>query len=400
MIPKPLSQVDKDDIERLVTDEVREGRQIECKLSLPTGKDDDRREFLADVSSFANASGGDLIYGVPDKRDSSGQPTGIPDAPVGLPDLNLDKVRLGLLASIRSGISPRIMGVDVHAVEGFPQGPVLVVRAPKSFAAPHMVTFKGSSRFFGRSSAGKQQLDVTEIRAAFEMSGSQADRIREFRADRVARVLADDTPVPLTNGAKAMMLLYPLAALDRGHQVDLSGLHRNLHEARLLGASIHNVRFNFDGLLGYNVSNEGEGRGYVQVYRSGIVEVVSRGLFNDTFRSDAPKSLPSGAFEEYIVKAMDGYLKAMKAAGAVLPITAMLSLVEVKGYFMYVDPLYEDERHVIDRDVLDFADIFNDEWEPNVGRMLRPWLDAIWQATGRAGSPNYDEDGNWVRPPR
>ena len=32
-----------------------------------------------------------------------------------------------------------------------------------------MVTYKGTSRFFARNSAGKYQLDVQEIRAAFRM---------------------------------------------------------------------------------------------------------------------------------------------------------------------------------------------------------------------------------------
>ena len=45
----------RDDIDALVADAVKEGRTIEYKQAMPGGADADRKEFLADVSSFANA---------------------------------------------------------------------------------------------------------------------------------------------------------------------------------------------------------------------------------------------------------------------------------------------------------------------------------------------------------
>ena len=68
MIPKEFDTIGKEDIEALVANAVSEGRTIEYKEKLPGGTDDDRREFLADASSFANAGGGDLIYGIREKR--------------------------------------------------------------------------------------------------------------------------------------------------------------------------------------------------------------------------------------------------------------------------------------------------------------------------------------------
>jgi predicted HTH transcriptional regulator len=64
MIQIPFDRIDKTHIESLVTNEVPEGRTIEYKQALPGGNDVAKKEFLADVSSFANASGGDLLYGV------------------------------------------------------------------------------------------------------------------------------------------------------------------------------------------------------------------------------------------------------------------------------------------------------------------------------------------------
>ena len=60
----PLDSVTEAHLRALVSAGVAEGREIEFKLELPGGSDADKKEFLADVCSFANAGGGDILYGV------------------------------------------------------------------------------------------------------------------------------------------------------------------------------------------------------------------------------------------------------------------------------------------------------------------------------------------------
>lgn len=57
MINVPFSSIDKSAIEGLVLDEGREGRTLDNKEGLPTSGRDDRKEFLADVTAFANGAG-------------------------------------------------------------------------------------------------------------------------------------------------------------------------------------------------------------------------------------------------------------------------------------------------------------------------------------------------------
>jgi len=64
MIPTDIDQITEEDLQALIDNSVIEGKTIEYKQSLPSNSDSDKKEFLADVSSFANASGGDLIYGI------------------------------------------------------------------------------------------------------------------------------------------------------------------------------------------------------------------------------------------------------------------------------------------------------------------------------------------------
>ena len=44
-------------------------KTIEYKAELHIDTGDDRKEFLADVTSFANSNGGDLIYGIQEDRE-------------------------------------------------------------------------------------------------------------------------------------------------------------------------------------------------------------------------------------------------------------------------------------------------------------------------------------------
>jgi predicted HTH transcriptional regulator len=64
MINKDIDQITEEDLQVLIDNAVSESKIIEYKQLLPGKNDPDTKEFLADISSFANASGGDLIYGV------------------------------------------------------------------------------------------------------------------------------------------------------------------------------------------------------------------------------------------------------------------------------------------------------------------------------------------------
>src|SRR5664280_2298642 len=137
MTSREFDTITNADVEALVTNAVAEGRTIEYKQQLPGNSDEEKREFLADVSSFANAGGGDILYGVVEKRDSDNKPTGIPEKAQGLPGINTDSEILRLDESIRSGIDPRIPGYRIRGIDGFSAGPVLLIRVPKSWASPH-----------------------------------------------------------------------------------------------------------------------------------------------------------------------------------------------------------------------------------------------------------------------
>ena len=57
----PLAKVTETELQRLISEAVSENRSIEYKRDWPSTIDADKREFLADIASFANAGGGDIV---------------------------------------------------------------------------------------------------------------------------------------------------------------------------------------------------------------------------------------------------------------------------------------------------------------------------------------------------
>ncbi len=175
----------EEDLQVLVDNSVLESKTIEYKQSLPSNSESDKKEFLADVSSFANASGGDLIFGIiADKK------TGTPKSLEGLIIENIDQEILRLENMIRGGIEPRMPSVSTEPIKLSNSKFALIIRTPKSWICPHRVTFGGHDKFYSRSSNGKYPLDVGELRVAFNLSETITEKIRNFRQDRISKILA------------------------------------------------------------------------------------------------------------------------------------------------------------------------------------------------------------------
>ena len=391
MIPRDFEAISTPDVEALVTNAVAEGRTIEYKQQLPGTNDEEKREFLADVSSFANAGGGDLLYGIIEKRDNDNKPTGIPEKAEGLPGINTDAEIRRLDECIRSGIDPRIPGYRIRGIDGFPAGPILLIRIPRSWASPHMVTFKNLSRFFSRTSAGKYQLDVREIRSAVTASADVRAKIGAFRTDRLDKVIGRDTPITIPAAPSLLLHLIPLAVLDPVARVDLQVFNTDRTLAAPINDTSYDYRFNLDGYLAFGPrARSGGYAGYVQVFRSGAFEAVDAELFKDP---DGSKLIRAQPVENRIINATARYVKTAQTLGVPPPLVLMLTTHGLKGYAMATNS--PSLHNAIDRDVLLLPDVLIEEYNTPADRLLKPILDAFWQSAGFPSCENYNNQGRW-----
>jgi hypothetical protein len=396
-LDKPLHEIGGQDLAELVENAVGERKVIDYKAELPGGGDEAKREFLADVSSFANAAGGHIVFGM---TENGGLPTAVP----GVEAADAEAETLRLESIIRDGIAPRLPGVGVQSVRLEEGRYAFVLRIAQSWLRPHMVTFRNLSRFFARNSAGKYQLDVGEIRSGFLAAPLASERVRLFRADRLARIRAGDLPFPLSKSPRVVLHLVPLAAFDDARPPFDLGRVRD--DPRLRGlytdqpfAGLGATRWNIDGLYTDDRWNDPEAESSLQVFRSGIIEAVD-GRF---LRFRANESLILGyPFERTLVDDVRRLLDLQSELGVEPPVISLVTLLSVDEWAILGPGQFEDvewhRRGVrIDRDVVLLPEAAFDSLDDQTAAVLRPTFDAFWQAAGRPASPNYDADGNWLR---
>lgn len=392
---QPLESIEEADLEALVDNQVSERKTLEYKQSLPGGSDSENKEFLADVSSFANAAGGDLIFGI---KEESGVPTEL----CGLRIANVDAQITRLENMIRDGIDPRIPGISMRPVPLQTSGVAIIIRIPRSWALPHMVIFKAHSRFYSRNSAGKYPLDVSEIRAAFALSETTGERMRNFRMERLSRIVAGETPVPLDETPKIVLHIIPFGVFDPAAKFDVASLARDTGRLQPIYSRGWNHRHNFDGFLTYApLPESGTAHSYLQIFRNGSIEAVEAYLLRPR---DDQRRIPSVTFEGELFDSLVRFLAIQKQLGVEPPLFIMLSLLGVSGYTMAVDPSrFPDALHFpwgearsIDRDALLLPEIVVEDFECDPAEVMRPVFDAIWNAAGWPRSMNYDETGKWI----
>lgn len=196
MIYKQLDNITTSDLQSLIDNKVGENKTIEYKSELKLDSGDERKEFLADITSFANADGGDIIFGI--KENPS---TNLPCEINGIEIKNDDELIRKIESILRNAVSPRIPDVDLKIIKCTVNCFVLIMRIGASFLSPHRVTYRGYDKFFSRNAKGKYPMDVNELRTAFTMSHSLAQEIENFKKERIAAIklnqykeLEDDKP--------------------------------------------------------------------------------------------------------------------------------------------------------------------------------------------------------------
>ena len=390
-LPRSLLDTSQADLERLVTDQVREGPHIDFKRDYPVAWDNStKHELLADVSAFANAGGGDLVFGVAEDGDAQAEAV-VPQV-LGNADQEVRRIQDFLLTLVE----PRLPGVQVHAVAvdvAGAQGHVIIVRVPQSWAGPHRV--KTNQHFFVRDGLRKRQLDVPEIRSLFLRSEGQAQRVRDFRTDRLGKLLAGERPHRLVEGPLLVAHLVPTQAALGLVQVDPVP-YASQRPLPVLGSSGNLARLNVDGaLVVRNVNDQGLTHGYAQLFRDGFFEsvyVITHSAQNGRV------NLPSRSYEEHLISLLRAFRVELQHLGVNTECAVMLSLLQADRVKLGVSDRFaflDDHQTLFDRKVLVLPDVLaSADLAPELA--LKPAFDLMWQAAGFDGSGNYNAAGQWA----
>ena len=384
MILKPLESVTEADLQALIANAVPEGKTIEYKQALPGNADADKKEFLADVSSFANTTGGDLIYGVTEDH-------GVPATIVGVAANDMDFELRRLDSIIASGLEPRIR-YSTKIVNCQNGSRVLIIRCERSWSGPHRVVFKGHDKFFGRTSAGKYPLDVAELRTAFTLSATITERIASFRTDRIIALSNNDTPIPFVADPKVILHCIPIESFGGRPQYDVLQYYHHPDRLRPMRALGWDRNINLEGVISYSGNNPAFS--YTQVYRNGVIEVVNGALLAHEYQGR--KVIPSIAYEEAVFHYLPFCFQKLGELGCSPPIVVALALTDVKGLQMGTGAIVFDFGQPINSNMLILPETVVEDLTMPAGKILKPIFDLVWNACGYPASKNFDADGNWV----
>ncbi|WP_291171426.1 ATP-binding protein [Gimesia sp.] len=393
-----LEQVSLNELEKLVTNRISEGKCIEYKREfyrldskVPADKEKQHEEMLKDISSFANTLGGDLIIGISENDGVASEVHGF-DVSDGI-----DSLKRRILDITHRWLEPRA-SIIIHSVDVGQKKAVLIIRIAKISIAPHRVIYKGSfGQFWARSSAGTYQMDTFDLRQAFTNSKNLEDQIEGFRTERIEAIAGNETLIPLSGSPKLICHLIPLGAFTSEIELtpsEIKGQLANLPLLHFTGGWSDKIQF--DGLLVFDNSAT-LSSGYVKVFRNGIIESVADDITQCNPLINAVQ-IPyfKHDYVKNIISTIPNYLKVYAALNVQLPVLCCLTLTGVKDMRIYYNGFQRSESPV-DSDIVKLEQIEITELSiVDCASILRPAFDKLWNAAGQERCFLYNEEGKFL----
>ena len=160
---------DENALEKLLEKRIQEGHHIDYKVKL-SGESIEKhyKEFLKDVTAFANANGGNILIGVKDPYENKTIP--VEKLILGIDDG--DKVSHSLENVAASCIDPRISGLQVKPVLLNNGKHVILIHIPPSLGRPHIVYYHKITSIHIRNFESSRPMTSFEINQAVVSSAT------------------------------------------------------------------------------------------------------------------------------------------------------------------------------------------------------------------------------------
>lgn len=387
MLAKRIGDLSAADVAALVGN-VPESKYLEYKSTLPGGQDSDRKEFVADVTAFANAGGGHIVFGLAEDEDA----VAVDIIGVSVASRDAEERRLGEM--IRNGTEPRFGDFEFRWIDIEPKSTVLVLRIAQSWRAPHRVTLKAHDKFYVRDGRGKHPMNTDELRASFDLANSLSDKILKFRRERVSLIAAGETPVPMNDEPKIILHIISIASYGTSQTITFND--RDLGPAPL-GSSGFSTLQTLEGLVSYSGPEFSEEpvRAYTLQFRNGILEAVdSIGRENEQFG----KRVFIGRAEQTLVSDLPAYFRYLTRHGLPLPYFLFVSITGVRnGVFATKRDWDHAIKRPLRRDDLLLPEMrfVDSDLNRPIELVMRPIFDLMWNSFGYPKSLNFNSDGQF-----
>lgn len=383
---KRLSDLQKQDLQRLVSEQVQERDTLEYKRDMYGNSDADKREMLKDVASMANHRGGYLLIGI----DEDGE--GIPINVVGIESGNhVERIT----SSCLDNIDKRIVGLEIRDIPLGNGRVVIVISIPESINAPHMVTHTGLNQFWKRHGRQKDKMTVYEIGEAFDRRLSNLNRLERFlftRKAEVLEVIGDQTYIVIS---ASPAYLRDEAILDL-HDGNLCNMI--LNTSRVAGSmgeiscgqpypTITGLRA--DNRTPYDTDNPSVRR-YIEVFANGYVEF---GKLRDTRNH---KHLAGQADTASVVNFMVLIEKIYEYYLPLTPIAVSFTIYNSKDIWLAVSDFPSEDSIVKwQKQHLELGNFYAQNISEERKLLTKKICDHLWQAFNREKCPLFDDAGTF-----
>ena len=380
-------KIDEAFVQGLVDRKQPESKHFEFKQQLNIKNDSQKQRFLAHASAFANTEGGFLIYGI---KQGDGQLKGKASEVYDVSCAeNDDDLRLKIEDLIRKGISPGLIDTDLEIVLMASDKRVLILHVPESKSIPHMVTHSGINTIYKRHSSGIYSPDLEELRQMISSTADSeptAQRIQNFREERIRSILEGNRPVSFCNGRPLFLLHVFPDSIEYTRQEFIQYRTRN------------NFRNDSNSIF------KGKDHSHcIRVFRDGRLEcvyVLKLKKDAEIYASNVDFTLGRSCLSRII-----SWQKELKVSS---PLNFALSVLNVGGYKLVMSPNEEfsspppnyepseimpiGDKHLrIDEVRIQLSEL--DEFQ--LMNQMKLAIDEIWQHSGWDGSINYNNEGKW-----
>lgn len=397
MISKKIEEISLDDIKLLIDNSICESKTLEYKRELTIGSDNDKKEFLADISSFANSIGGDIIIGL-EEDEKEKVPTNI----CGISYQNEDSLIRQVESLIRDSIQPIILNIQFRLLQLENSKGILIIRIPQSLISPHRVEYKNSGKFYNRNNKGKYPMDVNELRLAFNSGIDLSKKIEDFKMNRYYNLISNKSNLLTSNSPILVVHYIPISAFNNSLQLfSISDIKEAIRESN--SSAFGNTNRNTITIDGISINyNQFEEKSLANFKNNGIIEKATINLFEKDFDLPgiAPKFVVNCIFSEAllntIIQDFNEMKKYYKFLGITSPIIISYAFLNAIDYTI---PSMRAIYHVlgkIDREILCINDLYIDNFNKETETILKPVFDAIWNACGYEKCPAFDDEENYI----
>ncbi|MGF1573285.1 MAG: helix-turn-helix domain-containing protein [Sumerlaeia bacterium] len=396
MISKKFEEIDKQYLDEVLLPlEIEESSQLDYKLEWKDLKvSENKSEFLKDVTALANSSGGFILYGIEEKIED-GNKTGKPGMLLGINNFD-DTTIQQITEIISSNITPRIIAPKIKRVEGFAEGPVVVLYIPKSYMSPHGIgSVDGSKgfRFPIRVNTSTKYMDVSQIRGAFLASENFSKQAQEFKMQRISKHLNGEVGFPYEKKGTMLIHVIPHGSFDGKYNKKIVWDKRDI--LRIYNRNLADHDYNNEGSIYYD--NIYGNKDFVQYFRNYSTEICINNLIQkhdktgfEFFKAqylcrNIYESLCNLFSKEWFVDIQDN-------------VSIYVSLIGFEGlrciHGISLDNF--DDKKIITHDVLHFSEILVESGQKLSEHLFHPLFDYIYQTGSLERCILYDENGNFT----